>query len=428
MAIEVDLVILTPNEAPLRTEVAAGIARQSGVKLIVHRIIASARPDDANRWATIARGRNEARRIGVAAWLMYLDDDVVLGEDCVATLVEELNRRPLFGAIAADYLDESQAGQCAGHVAMGATLFRRRVVQGVHFRWEPNKCECQCCCDDLRRLGIGIGYEPRARARHLSGGDRLRSHPAQEQQQDSGLRSIAEGRILAAFDRHHFRLFRRRFLASLRGAGNNEQVTAVVYGLYPSERLAIAREPRTAALALSAGRISPARRRLLDFQTVIERLPETTPVAYWDAADVIFQSSLTPLWETVKAHPDKLLAVREPVPFLDNSVVNKWTLSIRDPAARHSALELFRQNPVLNAGFAAGTAQTMLQYFREAAASWQSPALSGSSDWGDQTGLNLYCHREPNRWLEIDEGWNYCLAGRRRREAYWDEGGRIASR
>jgi hypothetical protein len=427
MAIEVDFVILTPNEAPLRKDVAAGLARQSGVKLIVHRIVAAGRPDDANRWATIARGRNEARQIGAAGWLMFLDDDVVLGENCVATLVEQLDRRPVYGALAADYLNESHGGQCCGHVAMGATLFRRRALQSIRFRWEPNKCECQCCCDDLRRLGIGIGYEPTARARHLSSSDRVRSHPAQEQQRDSGPPLTAECRVLAAFDHRHFRLFRRRFLASLRSAGNNERVTAVVYGLYPSERGALAREPRTDMLALSAGRLSPARRRLRDFQTVIERFPDTTPVAYWDAADVVFQTSLSALWDKVKANPDRLLAVREPISFSANLATNGWTRSIRDATARREALELFRERPVLNSGFAAGTAQAMLKYFRDAAASWESPALAGSTDWGDQTGLNLYCHTHPERWLEIDEGWNYCLAGRGRREAFRDQDGRIAS-
>jgi hypothetical protein len=427
MPTEVDLVILTPNEGPLRNEVAAGIARQSGVKLIVHRVIAAARADDANRWATIARGRNQARRIGAAAWLMFLDDDVVLGENCVATLVDELNGRPVFGAMAADYRGESHAGQCIAHVAMGATLFRRRALRGIRFRWEPNKCECQCCCDDLRRLGVGIGYEPRAKARHLSSEDRMPSQAPQEQPPVSIPSPAVEGRVLAAFDRCHLGLFRRQFLASLRSAGNKEQVTAVVYGLYPSERRAIAREPGIEALVMPAGRISPAKRRLRDFQAAIERFPPTTPVAYWDAGDVIFQSSLAPLWDTVQANPNKILAVREPVPFSENLVVNSWTLSIRDRAARQAALELFRQNPILNSGFVAGTAQTMLKYFRDAAASWESSALAGSTDWGDQTGLNLYCHRDPDRWIEIDEGWNYCLAGRGRREAFWDQNGRITS-
>jgi hypothetical protein len=427
MSIEVDVVILTPNEAPLRKEVAAGIAQQSGVKLIVHRIVAATRPDDAHRWATICRGRNKARRIGAAGWLMFLDDDVVLSENCVATLVEQLDRRPAFGALAADYLNESQGGQRNGHVAMGATLFRRRALQGIRFRWEPNKCECQCCCDDLRKLGVGIGYEPRARAQHVAGANASQPHLVIEHRGDRSSPATTEGQILAAFDRQHFRLFRRRFLASLRGAGNNEQVTAVVYGLYPSERRAITRERSTEVFPQPPGRISPAQRRLRDFQTVIERFPDSTPVAYWDAADVIFQAKLAPLWEKVCANPDKLLAVREPHPFSANKVTNDWTLSIRDPAARRQALELFRQNPVLNAGFAAGTAQAMLKYFRDAVATWDSPVLAGSTDWGDQTGLNLYCHRHPDRWLEIDEGWNYCLAGRARREAFWDEDGRIAS-
>ena len=90
MAIEVDLVILTPSDAPLRKEVTAALARQAGVKIITHRVIAAPRPDDANRWATIARGRNQARRLGTSGWLMFLDEDVVPSEKCVATLVEQL--------------------------------------------------------------------------------------------------------------------------------------------------------------------------------------------------------------------------------------------------------------------------------------------------------------------------------------------------
>jgi hypothetical protein len=213
----------------------------------------------------------------------------------------------------------------------------------------------------------------------------------------------------------------------LRRAGNDERVTAVVYGLYPSERSTLSREPRVEVLALPPHRISPARRRLWDFQSVLARLPAATPVAYWDAGDVIFQASLRPLWDMVRANPDKLLAVREPVSFSLNTVANDWTLSIRDPLSRRNALELFSQSPVLNAGFAAGTAQAMLDYLRYAAPSWESPALAGSTDWGDQTGFNLYCHTHPERWLEIEEGWNYCLAGRGRREAFWRGNGRIVS-
>lgn len=426
MVSEVDLVILTPSDAPLRPEVIAGVARQTGVKINMHRITAAPRSEDVNRWETIARGRNAARRIGSAPWLMFLDDDVVLGDNCVATLVEQLRRRPIFGALGADYLGESRDGELSGHVGMGATLFRRVAVCSVSFRWERGKCECQCCCDDLRCIGMGIGYEPRARAKHLVGGDR-RPHREPGKQRDDDGSSATAARILAAFDRRHLRLFRRQFLASLRSAGNNEQVTAVVYGLYPSERQSLMREPNIDILPRPPSKTSPSRLRVKDFQSIIERLPAQTPVAHWDAGDVIFQGSLQPLWRTVRANPNKLLAVREPQPFSANVVATDWTLSIRDPAARRKTLELFRQRPVLNAGFAAGTAQAMLDYLRFAAPAWHSPALAGSTDWGDQTVFNLYCHRHPDRWLEIEESWNYCLAGRGQREAYWDEQGRIAN-
>src|ERR1700730_11501686 len=135
MAIEVDLVILTPSAAPLRAEVARAIAGQAGVKINVHRVMAAPRPEDANRWATISRGRNEARRVGSSPYVMFLDDDVVLGESCVASVVEELRRKPLFGALAADYRRESHDGERGCHVAMGATLFRRTAIQQIRFRW-----------------------------------------------------------------------------------------------------------------------------------------------------------------------------------------------------------------------------------------------------------------------------------------------------
>jgi hypothetical protein len=427
MAMEVDLVVLTPHDGSLRPEIGTALTKQAGVKIKVHRVIAAPQPDDANRWATIARGRNEARRTGTFQYVMFLDDDVVLGENCVAKLVEQLRRQPLYGALAADYLGESHDVQRSGHVAMGATLFRRAALQRIRFRWERDRCECQCCCDDLRTLGIGIAYEPLAVATHLPGNDTERSHSPHRLGGECGSHPLAAGRILAAFDRRHLRLFRRQFLTSLRKAGNDEWVTAVVYGLYPSERRALAREPRVEVLALPPNEISPARRRVWDFQSVVGRFSPQTPVAHWDAGDVIFQASLRPLWDTARANPDKLLAVQEPFPFSANGVANMWTLSISNPAARRKALELFRQSPVLNSGFAAGMAPAFLEYLREAAPMWDSPALAGSNDWGDQTGFNLYCHSHPQRWFEVEEGWNYCLAGRGRREAYWRKDGRIIS-
>ncbi len=63
----------------------------------------------------------------------------------------------------------------------------------------------------------------------------------------------------------------------------------------------------------------------------------------------------------------------------------------------------------LNSGFAAGTVRAMLRYLKEADLLLNSPALRGTSDWGDQTAMNLYCRSNPDAWLEISSGWNYCL-------------------
>jgi Glycosyl transferase family 2 len=163
----VDLVILTRDVGPLDLEVERGFCGQRDVGLIVHRVIGCTDPRDRCRWDAIARARNEGRLRGTTPWLMFLDDDVVLEPQCIATLVVELNRRPAYAALAAEYLGERRAGRIARHVSMGATLFRRQVLKRLHFTSRHNKCECQCCCDDLRRLHWGIDYCDDAIARHL---------------------------------------------------------------------------------------------------------------------------------------------------------------------------------------------------------------------------------------------------------------------
>ena len=181
------------------------------------------------------------------------------------------------------------------------------------------------------------------------------------------------------------------------------------------------------ALAGSAEVESPAACRLRDFQSVIRRLDEYTPVAYWDAGDVVFQSPLRPLWQLIEANPGKLLAVREPFAHPENSAVADWTIGIEEPESRRRVFELLSSRPYLNSGFAAGNASTLLDYLREADR-LRSTTLRGSSDWGDQTALNLYCHTHEGQWLEINEGWNYCLCGRPLHEVHMRADGKIASR
>jgi hypothetical protein len=431
--LEVDLVVLSRRAEPLRPAFQEGIAAQSRAGLMPRliRIVGAPRPEETHRWQTIARARNEGIAQSAAPWVMFLDDDVILDSGCVRRLVDGLRTRPAFAALAADYLGESTAhgawSRPDRHIAMGATLFRRAALSQVRFRSEPNKCECQCCCDDLRRLGLAIAYLPEARARH-NRTERV-DHAGPKPRCDHRMSDVAElpGRVLAAFDRRHFERFRRQFLGSLRGAGSDELVTAVGYGLYPSEQRMLARTPGLELVARPADGARPPIRRLRDFADMVASWPEATPAAYWDAGDVIFQSRLASLWTLVRSHPGKLLAVREPVSFPYNPAVRAWTLSIHDPQARRRAFTLLSSRPFLNSGFAAGTAQTLLAYFREADRSIQAPDLRGSTDWGDQTALNLYCHSHPERWHEVDQAWNYCVHDRRPGEVRVRPDGRIVA-
>ena len=70
----------------------------------------------------------------------------------------------------------------------------------------------------------------------------------------------------------------------------------------------------------------------------------------------------------------------------------------------------------------------MRRYLKAAVSFRESAALAGTTDWGDQTALNLYCHSQSDGWVEIDEGWNYCLHDRHRGEVYVRSDGHIASR
>jgi hypothetical protein len=216
--------------------------------------------------------------------------------------------------------------------------------------------------------------------------------------------------VLTAFNRWHLPRFRRQFVPSFRAAGNGETVVAVTYGLYPSERRALEALPGVEVVVAPSNDdlVVPAR-RLRDFQGVVAALPEDTPVAYWDAGDVIFQARVAPVWDLVRAHPDGLLVVRDDAGHPENTAVANWTLSITDPEARQYAYNLLTTHTYVNGGFAAGTARIMLQYLRGAHKIRHSKAMHGSSNPGDQTAMNLYCHADASRWHEIAIGWNYCI-------------------
>jgi hypothetical protein len=83
----------------------------------------------------------------------------------------------------------------------------------------------------------------------------------------------------------------------------------VTYGLHPGER-ALLQAAGLEVFARPENGHSSALRRLQDFQEAVDRWPEDTPVAYWDAGDVLFQGSLGPLWDLVRAHEKLKLRIQ----------------------------------------------------------------------------------------------------------------------
>lgn len=422
----VHLVVTSRDDSPLRAEVRAGVRSQVGVEVRVHRVFGTPRPGDRNRFETIARMRNGVRRLVAAPWVMMLDDDVVLAPDCVATLLDALRARPGFAAMGADY-DGAMAGRPGGwdhppHVGMGATLFRGERLAALTFRWEPARCECQCCCDDLRRGGWGIGLAPGARAWHRRAPAPARDGVAPEGRTGAALApdrprgaTSLPGRVLTAFDRHHYRKFRGQFLPTLRASGNDEPVTAVVYGLAPSERRRL-RADGVDVVAHADNGVSPSLRRLRGFQDALARWPDDTPVAFWDAGDVRFQGRIDPLWTLASANPGLILLVREPAGYPESPAILDWCRYVIDPEARRRVFEIMSTHPFINGGFIAGTARSLADYLVEGDRLLHSPGLRGVAHWGDQVALIVFCHDRPDRWLEVAEGWNYCLAFRPARQ------------
>ena len=398
---QVDVLVLSRPNEEVRESVMQAIRTQAGVHVNVHRGYGATAPGDFNRWETIARARNALKSKGNAPWVMFVDDDVRLEPNCIATLVNELASSPALGAIAADYNDERCNIAKQGHVTMGACVFRREVLESMTFRSTQQMCECGCCCLDLRQKGIGITYSRHARATHLK-----------QEQPATQTRPTARPIVLAAFDRRDIGRFQNSFLASLRAWGNRERVVAIAYGAFPSEVACLQRLHGVTAIAKPYnGQMVPVR-RVHDFYEICRRLSGDTPIAYWDVADVVFQTNLEQLWQQVRSKQDRIIAVSEPKGYPYNKVIPAWSLSIRNRQHRMRAFRLLQHNPFLNSGFAAGTANAIGQYFQAATGYLRGPELSGTTDWGDQMCLNLYCHTHPERWHEPSSGWNYCVHDR----------------
>lgn len=158
------LTVLRPGHV-IGAPVLAALQNQGGVKLEHHVVEGPPLPGE-HRFAAIARARNQAKRQGTAHYALFLDRDVVLPPLGIEALVYTLIFNPRYAALGINYQAEVQ-GAWAVHVAMGATLFVRPILERIQFRSEAGRCDCSSCCADLRGMGYGIDYLPGLRAEHL---------------------------------------------------------------------------------------------------------------------------------------------------------------------------------------------------------------------------------------------------------------------
>jgi len=165
--IPVDVLTVLGPDRTIKEPVLEALKNQGDVNLEHYVIEGKPLYFGEDRVATIARARNQAKSFGTSHYVMFLDDDVVLPDKGIEKLAYTLffNRR--YGAVGIDYQDQGHQSLWTIHVAMGAVMFIRPILEKIHFRTEPNKCECYCCCEDIRRMGYLIGYLPGLGAKHL---------------------------------------------------------------------------------------------------------------------------------------------------------------------------------------------------------------------------------------------------------------------
>ena len=426
MTYVVDVVVLTRDPSPVRAQVMDALRNQQEVKVIFHQVVGDRRPGDVSRLDAIVRARNVGKKRGDSPFLMFVDDDVVLNNDCIRTLIEGLVVRPSFAGLGADYSLQQRGLRIAQHVTMGATLFRRAAIEEIDFRWEEGRCECLCCCLDLRDRHWGIDYLPQAKAIHMD-----INRPCDEVQYPTNCAAhehdkTDEGVVLACFNQKHCELFVHQFLTSLRRSGNHERVFVVAIGVNAEQReLLESLGPKVRCMFASPSEVSPARLRLRYFPQMLGNLPSHTPAAYWDAGDVVFQGRLHSLWQRVRRNREKIAAAVEPIGYPENVAVGTWMRSVEHRYFRRTVINQVKAIGMINSGFVAGQAGALIRYFETVKDWYDQPVLRGSTDWGDQVALNLYFALHPQHCEVISDAWNYCLFGRD--NVGWTRGQRLIS-
>ena len=195
-----------------------------------------------------------------------------------------------------DVLGQSCAGVPATHVGIGATLFRRDALDLVTFRWEPGRCECICCCDDLRKQLIGIDYADGLVADHV----------------DIGSQSWAANNsehlvpcIFAQVRRSNVSGF-MKLLRELRGVSTGERLLVDAVELSPSQ-LARLRVAGVEIIPKTSQEQTSKEQPMSDTIRVLDGLHSLTPIGYFqDFGEVSIECSLSAIWTCVSSNPSRV--------------------------------------------------------------------------------------------------------------------------
>lgn len=137
------------------------VMTQQGVILNHFRIEGPKKKEDENRYQVIARSRNNAKKYGHNPFVFFLDSDVqLINPYSVRILYDRLIQNPKQAALGIVYqqgVEPNENGYC-DHVAMGAVLWRRHILERLTFMSVAGKCECLCACDSIRDMGYDINY------------------------------------------------------------------------------------------------------------------------------------------------------------------------------------------------------------------------------------------------------------------------------
>src|SRR3954451_20269590 len=159
------LIVLAPGQVIYAPVLRA--LQDQGCVTIEHHVVDGPRLPEETRVAAIARARNRAKQLGQAHYVLFLDRDVILPPQGIEALIVGLIVNPRYAALGINYQGPVAPG--TDHVAMGAAMFLRPILEQITFRAEPHRCECACCCEDVRRMGYLIDYLPGMCARHMQG-------------------------------------------------------------------------------------------------------------------------------------------------------------------------------------------------------------------------------------------------------------------